>query len=39
MNMTYKDFDRYLKDYPNKEGFFGTYGGQYLPEELVPAFK
>ena len=37
--MTYKDFDRYLKDYPNKEGFFGPYGGQYLPEELVPAFK
>lgn len=39
MNMTYKDFDRYLKDYPNKEGFFGLYGGQYLPDELVPAFK
>ena len=39
MNMTYKDFDRYLKDYPNKEGFFGPYGGQYLPDELVPAFK
>ena len=37
--MTYKDFDRYLKDYPNKEGFFGPYGGQYLPDELVPAFK
>ncbi len=39
MKMTYKDFDRYLKDYPNKEGFFGEYGGQYLPEQLVPAFK
>lgn len=39
MNMSYKDFDRYLKDYPNKDGFFGVYGGQFLPDELVPAFK
>ena len=28
MYMSYKDFDRYLKDYPNKDGFFGTFGGQ-----------
>lgn len=33
------DFSRYLKDYPNKEGRFGVYGGVYLPEELIPAFK
>ena len=39
MNMTYKDFDRYLRDYPNKEGFFGDFGGQFIPDELVPAFK
>lgn len=39
MYMSYKDFDRYLRDYPNKEGFFGTYGGQFIPDELVPAFK
>ncbi|MBQ4546188.1 MAG: tryptophan synthase subunit beta, partial [Oscillospiraceae bacterium] len=37
--MSYKDFDRYLRDYPNKEGFFGTFGGQFIPDELVPAFK
>ena len=39
MYMSYKDFDRYLRDYPNKEGFFGTFGGQFIPDELVPAFK
>ena len=39
MYMSYKDFDRYLKDYPNKEGFFGTFGGQFIPDELVPAFR
>ena len=39
MNMTYKDFDRYLRDYPNKEGFFGDFGGQFIPDELVPAFR
>ena len=39
MQMTYKDFDHYLKDYPDEKGFFGPYGGQYLPDELVPAFK
>ena len=32
------DFKRYLKEYPNKEGRFGKFGGAYLPEELVPAF-
>ena len=39
MNMAYKDFDRYLRDYPNKEGFFGDFGGQFIPDELIPAFK
>lgn len=24
----------YLKKYPNEDGFFGDYGGSYLPEEL-----
>ncbi|NLY71039.1 MAG: tryptophan synthase subunit beta [Clostridiales bacterium] len=33
------DFSTYLKEYPNEEGYFGEYGGAYLPEELVPAFK
>ena len=37
--MNYRDFDNYLKNFPDKNGRFGEYGGQYLPPELVPAFK
>lgn len=33
------DFKTYLKHYPDKDGFFGQYGGAYLPPELVPAFE
>lgn len=36
---TYKDFENYLKEFPDANGRFGEYGGQYLPPELVPAFK
>ena len=36
--LTYRDFDNYLKEYPSSEGRFGEYGGQYLPPELIPAF-
>lgn len=36
--MTYKDFDRYLKDYPDKDGYFGEYGGAFVSDELKPAF-
>lgn len=36
---TYKDFENYLKEFPDENGRFGEYGGQYLPPELVPAFK
>ncbi|MBE7065237.1 MAG: tryptophan synthase subunit beta [Ruminococcaceae bacterium] len=35
----YKDFDNYLKEYPDENGYFGEYGGAYLPEELIKAFK
>lgn len=35
----YRDFDNYLKEYPSRDGRFGPYGGAYLPEELIPAFK
>ena len=33
------DFNTYLKAYPDKEGNYGPYGGAFLPEQLVPAFK
>ncbi len=36
---TYRDFDNYLKDFPTRDGYFGEYGGQFLPPELMPAFK
>ena len=39
MKKTYQDFDRYLKDYPDKNGYFGQYGGAFLPPELVPVFQ
>lgn len=31
------DFDTYLKNYPNNEGFFGKYGGSYISKELQTA--
>lgn len=33
------DFQTYLKDYPDEKGYFGQYGGAFLPPELVPAFE
>ena len=36
----YRDFDNYDKEFPDKEGFFGKYGGTFLDDpELVKAFK
>lgn len=36
----YKDFDNYDKEYPDKEGYFGKYGGNFLKDpELIKAFK
>jgi tryptophan synthase beta chain len=32
------DFSTYEENYPNKEGFYGPYGGSYLPKELEAAF-
>lgn len=32
------DYRTYLKNYPDKDGRFGPYGGAYLSEELIPAF-
>lgn len=37
--MKYKniEFDTYFKNYPNNEGYFGKYGGSYIPENLQKA--
>lgn len=35
----YASFDNYLKEQPSKDGRFGSYGGSYLPDELIPAFE
>ncbi|MBO5879365.1 MAG: tryptophan synthase subunit beta [Clostridia bacterium] len=35
----YRDFDNYLKEFPTEDGYFGEYGGAFLPPQLVPAFK
>lgn len=31
------DFDTYLKNYPDANGYFGKYGGSYIPTELQAA--
>ena len=32
------DFAVYTKTTPNEEGYFGTYGGAYIPPQLVAEF-
>ena len=36
---SYREFDNYLKEFPTKDGYFGEFGGAFLPPELEPAFK
>ena len=36
---TYKDFDNYIKEFPDGNGYFGEYGGTFISPELEPAFK
>ena len=33
------DYATYLKKYPSADGFFGKFGGAYLPPQLVPAME
>ena len=33
------DFSTYLKQYPDENGFFGKYGGSYIPPELQKAME
>ncbi len=39
MKANYKDFDNYIKEFPNEKGYFGPYGGAFLSEELTPAME
>ncbi len=32
------DFETYTKQYPDQDGYFGNYGGSYIPDELQKAF-
>ena len=36
---SYKEFENYVKEFPNEEGHFGEYGGAYISDELAPAFR
>lgn len=33
------EFDTYFKNYPDSDGFFGKYGGAYIPANLQAAMK
>ena len=33
------DFDTYLKEYPDQNGYYGRYGGSYVSEELQKAME
>ncbi len=37
MNFNSVNFDTYLKNYPDKDGYFGKYGGSYISPELQKA--
>ncbi len=39
MNFNGVNFDTYFKQYPDKDGFFGKYGGCYISEELKQAMS
>ena len=39
MNYGGINFDTYLKDYPDREGYFGKYGGAYVAPELKAAME
>lgn len=39
MKLNNVDFETYLKNYPDANGYFGKYGGAYIPEELKKAME
>lgn len=39
MNYNGVDFETYFKNYPDANGYFGRYGGAYIPDELKKAME
>lgn len=39
MNYNGIDFDTYFKQYPDRDGYFGKYGGAYISDELKTAMQ
>ena len=39
MKLNNVDFETYFKHYPDKDGYFGKYGGRYISEELKAAME
>ena len=39
MKMNEIEFNNYLKNYPDENGFFGRYGGSFIPPELQTAMN
>ncbi len=35
----HRDFENYIKNFPSSDGYFGPYGGCYVPDELQPVMK
>jgi len=35
----YREFEHYFKNFPDENGYFGQYGGTFLPPELIPIFE
>ena len=35
----YNEFNNYLKEFPTKDGYFGEFGGAFLPPELMKVFE
>ena len=35
----YAEYNNYLQEFPDSNGYYGEYGGAILPDELIPVFK
>ena len=39
MELNGVNFDTYFKNYPDKDGYFGKYGGVYIEDKLKDAME